>query len=679
MQIVGIDVGGTFTDVVALDPDTGTLRAAKAFTVRGDESKGVRACLDELGLGVEGLIRLVHGTTIGTNAILERRGAKTALLVTQGFRDLLEIGRTRRMAADTMFSLRFRRPPALVPRTLRYDVPERLLASGEILHKLDKRALYDIAKELKQSDVQAVAVCYLHSYVNPAHEIATGELLKGQLPSVAISLSHEVVSEYREFERLTTTMLNAYIRPLMEAYLTDLENSLTKSGAPCRLFVMASSGGIMSATRAKLFPVQTVLSGPAGGVSASILVGRASGLCNLITCDMGGTSTDVTMIRDLRPRIAVDNVLDGLPLKVPQVDINTVGAGGGSIAEIDSYGQLRVGPRSAGANPGPICYGRGGKDVTVTDANLMMQRLALRKALGGKISPQLEAVRPAIRMLAKRLGVDDEFKMAAGIVKIAITKMVASIREISISRGYDPRECVLVAFGGAGPMHAAEVADELHIPSVLVPAFAGNFSALGLLTSDIRHDLVETLLEHNKPEAMPRVAAAISRMRKEARARLLAEGFSDDVIHYSASAEMRYRGQAFEVSIPITKENCGGDLPDSALLMAAFHRIYASLYGHANKDQETEIVNVRLVGAAQTIKPAIKNPTASGEALIGRRMVYFDQKMKDVPIYDRELLVGDEVFTGPAIIEESSSTTVVPPRWGFRRDEFDSLRLERLT
>jgi N-methylhydantoinase A len=679
MKIVGIDVGGTFTDVVALNSDTGALRAAKAFTVRGDESKGVQACLDELGLRVDGLIRLVHGTTIGTNAILERRGAKTALLVTQGFRDLLEIGRTRRMAADTMFSLQFRRPPALVPRTLRYDVPERLLASGEVLHKLDKRALSEIAKELKRSDVQALAVCYLHSYVNPLHEIATRELLEKQLPSIAISLSHEVVSEYREFERLATTVLNAYIRPLMEAYLTDLENSLTKCGAPCRLFVMASSGGIMSATRAKLFPAQTVLSGPAGGVSASILVGRASGLRNLITCDMGGTSTDVAMIRDLRPRIAVDNVIGGLPLKVPQVDINTVGAGGGSIAEIDSNGQLRVGPRSAGANPGPICYGRGGKDVTVTDANLLMQRLALRKPLGGKISPQVETVRPAIRTLAKRVGVDDEFKMAAGIVKIAITKMVASIREISISRGHDPRECVLVAFGGAGPMHAAEIADELHIPSVLVPAFAGNFSALGLLTSDIRHDLVETLLEHNKPEAMPRIAAAIGRMRNEARARLVDEGFSDDVIQYSASADMRYRGQAFEVSIPITKENCRGDLPDSALLMAAFHRIYASLYGHANTDQETEIVNVRLVGAAQTIKPAIKNPTASGEALIGRRMVYFDRKIEDVPIYDRELLVRDEVFTGPAIIEESSSTTVVPPGWSFRRDDFDSLRLERLT
>jgi N-methylhydantoinase A len=677
MNVIGIDIGGTFTDVVALDSDTGALRAAKAFTVRGDESKGVMACLDELGIAGESVTRLVHGTTIGTNAILERRGAKTALLVTEGFRDLLEIGRTRRMASDTMFSLRFRRPPSLVPRPLRFDVPERMLASGEVLQALDEKKLRATLKNLKKSDVRAVAVCYLHSYANPLHEKRTRAILEKELPGVCVSLSHEVVSEYREFERLTTTVLNAYISPLMEHYLGDLEKSLAARGAAQRLFVMASSGGIMSATRAKEFPAQTVLSGPAGGVSASVLIGRASGIKNLITCDMGGTSTDVAMIRDLRPRIAVDNVIDGVPLKVPQVDINTVGAGGGSIAELDAHGQLRVGPRSAGSNPGPICYGRGGTEVTVTDANLMMQRLALRKALGGKITPSVESVRPGMKALAKQVGVADEYKMAAGIVKLAVTKMVASIREISIARGYDPRECVLVAFGGAGPMHAVEVADELHIPSVLVPAFAGNFSALGLLTSDIRHDLVETILEQNTPQAMPRIAAAVARMRKEARARLIAEGFKDDVIHYSTAADMRYRGQAFEVSIPLTPENSKGDTPDAAKLMDDFHKTYASLYGHANTDHEAEIVNLRLVGAAQTVKPAIKNPTAPGEAMIGKRMVYFDRAIENVPIYDRDLLAPGAIFSGPAIIEELSATTVVPPGWSFKRDEFDSLRIDK--
>jgi N-methylhydantoinase A len=677
MNVIGIDIGGTFTDVVSLDAETGVLRAAKAFTIRGDESKSVLACLGELGISPDGIARLVHGTTIGTNAILERRGAKTALLVTQGFRDLLEIGRTRRMAPDTMFSLRFRRPPSLVPRPFRYDVVERMLASGEVLVPLNEKKLSASIKELKKAGVAAVAVCYLHSYVNAAHEKKTREILRKQLPGVSVSLSHEVVSEYREFERLSTTVLNAYITPLMENYLSELEENLTARDAPRRLFVMASNGGIMSAARAKQFPVQTVLSGPAGGVSASVLIGRASGLGNLITCDMGGTSTDVAMIRDLRPRVGVDNVIDGLPLKVPQVDISTVGAGGGSIAEVDPHGQLRVGPRSAGSSPGPICYGRGGTEVTVTDANLMLQRLALSKPLGGKITPSVASVRSAMRALAKQIGLRDEFYMAAGIIKIAITKMVASIREISISRGHDPRECVLVAFGGAGPMHAVEVAEELHIPSVLVPPFAGNFSALGLLTSDIRHDLVETMLEQNRPEAMQRVAKAIGVMRKEARSRLVAEGFSDAVIAYSASVDMRYRGQAFEVSIPLTSENTLKDKPDSQKLMECFHQVYANLYGHANTDQEAEIVNLRLVGAAKTVKPAIRNPTKPGSALINRRMVYFDKPIEDVPVYDRDLLPPNEMMSGPAIIEESSATTVVPPGWTFRRDDFDSLRIDR--
>jgi N-methylhydantoinase A len=677
MNVIGIDIGGTFTDVVALDADTGAMKAAKAFTVRGDESKGVLGCLQELGIVGEDVARLVHGTTIGTNAILERRGATTALLVTQGFRDLLEIGRTRRMAADTMFSLRFRRPPTLVPRPLRFDVAERALASGEILTKLDEPKLLVTIKRLQKLDVKAVAVCYLHSYVNPTHELRTRELLAKHLPGVSVSLSHEVVSEYREFERLSTTVLNAYIVPLMQNYLAELEASVTAREAPRRLFVMASSGGIMSAARAKEFPVQTVLSGPAGGVSASVLIGRASGLRHLITCDMGGTSTDVAMIRDLTPRVSVDNVIDGLPLKVPQVDINTVGAGGGSIAELDSYGQLRVGPRSAGSSPGPICYGRGGTEVTVTDANLMMQRLALCKALGGKIKPSVENVRPAMKALAKNVGVDDEYKMAAGIVKLAITKMVASIREISISRGHDPRQCMLVAFGGAGPMHAVDIASELHITSILVPAFAGNFSALGLLTSDIRHDLVETLLAHNTPQAMPRIAKALRKMREDARARLNAEGFDDDVIHYAVAVDMRYRGQAFELAIPLTPDNTTDDLPDASALMGCFHKTYAGLYGHANLDHEGEIVNLRLVGAAQTVKPAIRRPTRPGDALIGRRMVYFDKPVEDVPIYDRDLLEQDRTSTGPAIIEESSATTVVAPGWSFRRDEFDSLRIDR--
>lgn len=672
MKVIGIDIGGTFTDLVALDLESGVLQAAKSFTVRGDESKGVLACLGELGLAPESVARLVHGTTIGTNAILERRGATTAVLTTRGFRDLLEIGRTRRMAADTMFSLTFRRPPPLVPRPLRFDIPERMAASGSVIGPLDEDALIRCLADLEGRNVRSIAVCYLHSYANPAHEIRTREIIADRLAGVCVSLSHEVVPEYREFERLSTTVLNAYVAPLMQTYLGELEASLASRGAKGGLFVMASSGGAMSALRAKEFPVQTVLSGPAGGVSAAVLIGRAAGLKNLITCDMGGTSTDVAMIRNLEPRLGLDNVIGGLPLKVPQVDINTVGAGGGSVAELDAHGQLHVGPRSAGADPGPICYGRGGTEVTVTDANLVLQRLALRKPLGGKITPSLEAARPAMRALAERVGIADEFQMAAGVIKLAVAKMVASIREISISRGHDPRTCTLMPFGGAGPMHATQVAEELHIPTILIPVFAGNLSALGLLTSDIRHDLVATVLKPNSPKAMKRVAELFREMRRAGHERLIAEGFDDGVIGFARVVDMRYRGQAFEIGIPVAD-----DESQAETLLARFHEIYASLYGHANPDQEAEIVNVRLAAIARTEKPALRHPTPPGDPLICRRTVYFDRPVENVPVYDRDLLVPEAELAGPAIVEEAGATTVVFAGWSFSRDRLDNLRLVR--
>ncbi|MBI4241524.1 MAG: hydantoinase/oxoprolinase family protein, partial [Candidatus Rokubacteria bacterium] len=614
--------------------------------------------------------RLVHGTTIGTNAILERRGAVTALLTTGGFRDLLEIGRTRRMAPNTLFDLKFRRPPPLVPRPLRFDVPGRLLASGEIFEPLDREALRGIASVLAAEGVRSVAVCYLHSYANPVHEEQTRGFLAELLPGVSVSLSHEVVPEYREFERMSTTVLNAYIAPLLETYLAQLEAAIRARGCSGGLFVMASGGGVMSVARAKRFPVQTVLSGPAGGVTDSVLMGRAIGASHLITYDMGGTSTDVCMVRDLRARVTTDNVITGLPLKVPQVDINTVGAGGGSVAWVDPDGQLRVGPRSAGSRPGPICYGRGGSEVTVTDANLLLQRLAMKKPLGGKIRPVREAVRPAIRSLADRVGVADEFVMADGIIRIAVAKMVASIREISIARGHDPRECVLVAFGGAGPMHATQIAEELGISDILVPPLAGNLSALGLLASDIRHELAQTLLARIEPPAMGRVAKAFRELTDRARDRLKAEGFLEDVTSFERSLDIRYRGQAFEVNIPVE----GDEVPASEALQR-FHTTYARMYGHANEDQEAEIVNVRLGGVARTPKPALCMTVGSGDPVLEKRWVFFHQGIEGVPVYDRDRLPPEEEIRGPGIIEETGATTVIFPGWICRRDAQDNLRL----
>lgn len=672
MQIVGIDIGGTFTDIVAYDGETRRIVAAKALTTRGDESAGVLACLEEVAVPRQAIERVVHGTTIGTNAILERRGAKTAILTTKGFRDLLEIGRTRRMAPNTLFDLSFRKPDPIVPRPLRFDLPERVDASGKVLEPLDEAAVREVARRLSDEGVAAVAVCFLHSYLNDGHEQRTAEILKDMPAGLFVSLSHEIVPEYREFERLTTTILNAYIGPLLDQYLSRLEEALGQNSTGSKLYIMASSGGVMSVARARQTPIQTVLSGPAGGVTAGIDVARAAGFNRLITCDMGGTSTDVCLIRDARPQITVDNMIAGLPLKVPQVDMNTVGAGGGSIASVSPEGQIHVGPHSAGSAPGPICYDLGGTEVTVTDANLLLQRLAMHRPLGGKIAPSPGKVSAAVEALARQAGVSDSHQMAAGIIRIAVAKMVASIREISISRGHDPRECVLVAFGGAGPMHATAIADELAITQVLVPKYPGNFSAWGLLTSDIRHDLAETLLLNLEQESMARVAESLGGLKRQARDRLIGEGFEESVMAFEPSLDIRYKGQAFELAIPVPE---GGVTADA--LLVEFHETYAKFYGHANEDQEAEIVNARLVGLARTGVPEPSAAIAKGDALIGRRWVHFDEVIDGVPIYDRDLIAVDEELQGPAIIEETGATTVVAPGWSCRRDARDTLHLIR--
>ena len=676
MRIIGIDVGGTFTDVVVYDAATRRITAAKALTRRGDEAASVLECLEEAAAGAAGIERVVHGTTIGTNAILERRGARTAVLTTRGFRDLLEIGRTRRMAPNTLFDLSFRKPPPLVPRPLRFDVEERVDAAGRVLEPLAEAGLRPVAEALARREVEAVAVCYLHSYANPAHEEATTAFLEDALPGVFVSPSHEVVPEYREFERLTTTVLNAFIGPLLDRYLGGLEDALRRGSSEARLYLMASSGGVMPLAGARRLPVRTVLSGPAGGVTAGVGAARAAGFGSVITCDMGGTSTDVCLVRDGRLRITVDNLIGSMPLKVPQVDMNTVGAGGGSVAWVSPEGQVHVGPRSAGSNPGPICYGLGGREVTVTDANLQLGRLAMRRRLGGRIAPTMERVGSAVEALARSAGIDDPCRMAAGVVRIAIAKMVASIREISMSRGHDPRECVLMAFGGAGPMHATTVADELGIGRVLVPKLPGNFSAWGLLTSDIRHDFAETLLLGCAPDSIGRVGASLAGLRERARARFREDGFADGAVTFRETLDMRYLGQAFEIPIPAPEPPLSADA-----VLAAFHRAYAERYGHASEDQPVEIVNARLAGIvpAGAPEPVAEAPAGngSGGGIIERRRVWFDEGIDGVPVLDRGRLPVDAPFRGPAVIEETGATTVVFPGWSCRRDERDTLHLVR--
>ena len=668
---VGIDIGGTFTDIVALDLGTGEVRSAKALTTYGDETEALTEGLREVGVPYPEIERLVHGTTIGTNAILERRGARTALLVTRGFRDLLTIGRTRRMAPNTLFDLTFQRPGPLIPRARRYDVDERVKASGETIRPLDREGLATILEDLQRQEIEAVAVCYLHAYAAPAHELETGAAIRTKLPGTAVSLSHEVVPEYREFERLSTTVLNAYIAPALDGYLARLEGVLRGRGFRGALFIMASSGGVLSVERARRFPVATVLSGPAGGVVAAVQSAAAAGERDLITCDMGGTSTDVSMIRDLTPTVKKDGQIAGMPLKSAQIDISTVGAGGGSIAWLSDEGQLHVGPRSAGSRPGPICYGLGGAEPTITDANLVLGRLTVGRKLGGRIAPSVERVVPALEVLASRLGIESAERMADGIVRIAVAKMVASIREISIARGHDPRRCALVAFGGAGPMHATQVADTLTIPRLIVPPHAGNLSALGLVSSDLRIDLSETVLLPNAAVNMAAAADAFARLEATGRERFSAEGFAGDGAVVERIAEMRYVGQAHELAIPVAGK------PDADRLADAFNASYERAYGHCNRDEAIEIVNLRLALIVPVPQPRLRarRPGAAGGD--GEREVWFGDGFTPTAVYERRRLAIGDWIPGPAVVEEAGATTVVFPDWRLQRDGHDNLRLER--
>ena len=669
---VGIDIGGTFTDVIALDLETGDVRAAKSLTSYGDETKALIEGLQDVGVPFGEIDRLVHGTTIGTNAILERRGARTALLVTHGFRDLLVIGRTRRMAPNTLFDLTFQRPDPLIPRALRYDVEERVGASGETVRPLDRGALSDVLDDLERQDIESVAVCYLHAYAAPGHELETRAAIREKLPGVPVSLSHEVVPEYREFERLSTTVLNAYIAPALEDYLARLETVLRGQGVRGALFIMASSGGVLSLERARLFPVTTVLSGPAGGVVAAVQAAAAAGARDLITCDMGGTSTDVSMIRDLTPTVKKDGVIAGMPLKSTQIDISTVGAGGGSIAWLSDEGQLHVGPRSAGSRPGPICYGLGGTEPTITDANLALGRLTVGRKLGGRIAPSSEQVMPALGDLAGRLGIESPERMADGIVRIAVAKMVASIREISIARGHDPRRCALVAFGGAGPMHATQVAEALAIPKVIVPPHAGNLSALGLASADLRIDLGETVLLPNEPASMAAAREAFAHLEETGRDRFAAEGFAGEEIVIERVAEMRYAGQAHELAIPVA-----GGL-DPAGLADAFNDRYEQAYGHCNRDEAIEIVNLRLAAFVPVPQLRLRARQADDTGAVGERAVWFRDGFTATAIYERHRIPVGDWLPGPAVVEESGSTTVVFSDWRMQRDEHDNLNLERM-
>lgn len=673
--VVGVDVGGTFTDVTAVELGTGRVRVTKVPSRPADEASAVLAGLRALDIDSRAVRRLVHGTTVGTNAVLERRGARVALLATEGFADLLEIGRTKRNI-PALFVPTFTRPRPVVDRARRFEVRERMLHDGSVLVPLDASSVAAALDRVAAGGAEAVAVCLLHAYANPAHEVAAGAAVRARFPGLPVSLSSEVVPEYREFERFSTTALNAYLQPLMDRYLTGLEKRLADDGYPHGVLTVGSSGGMMTVDTARRLPIRTIFSGPAGGVMQACHLASLAGLGDFITCDMGGTSTDVCLVRGGQPVTTTDNLVGAFPVKVPQIDLRTVGAGGGSVAWLDVDGSLRVGPRSAGARPGPAAYGHGGTEPTVTDANVVLGRMGTTRALGGSIRVDAGLARRAVAGLATRLGGGmDADTLAEGIVRIAVARMTASIREISIERGHDPRDVSLVAFGGAGAMHAVAIAEELGIPRVVVPCHPGNFSALGVLASDIKHDDVRTRVGPLRAR-LPAIEAALGEMEAAAAVRLATEGFGPEARRLDRSLDLRYHGQAFELAVPI---------PPGAVDLDAvardFHARHLATYGHADPGGTIELVNVRLAAHGLVERPGApawdSRTRELGEALLERRPVRFAGRGRDCPVYERERLPGGAAVAGPAIVEEFGATTVIEPGWEARVDPLGHLRLER--
>ena len=658
---IALDIGGTFTDMIAFDEDEGTIHQAKSATTPYDLTVGIRETLGKSDIAVGAAESFIHGTTVAINTAIERKGARTALVVTRGMRDIYKIGRGNRPEA---YNIYFKRPVPYVPRHLTFEVDERLSAAGEPVVPFNVDSARQVAQKLASADVEAIAVCFLHSYANPEHEDKMGEILRQYLPDAYISLSHRVLREYREYERTSTTVINSYLGPIVSRYLDGLERLLTAMDFGGMLLIMQSNGGVMSPATAKDIPVAMMESGPVGGIIAGAQVGTSLGYQNIIAFDMGGTTAKMSLVQDGTPDIAqgylVGDQSTGHPVMLPVVDIVEVGAGGGSIAWIDEVGALKVGPQSAGGHPGPICYGWGGTEPAITDANVVLGRVDAGRFLGGEMPLDVESARRGIAdKVADRLGLSVN-EAAMGIIKIAVAKMSLAVRGVSVERGFDPRDFALVVCGGAGPLHAVEIARDLHIPTVIVPRLPAHFSALGMLMTEVRHDYVRTYFSPLKGADLGAMQGMFAELIADARGVLTSEGLRPEAMGFERFLDCRYVGQEFSMQIPVTAEQVAAS--DQVAIRKTFDDLHDRRYGHSATDEPVEIVNVRLTAKGKRKKPTFPQLTASeGEALVGFRDVFLDDAKSPTrcAIYDRDKLSPAQEVVGPAIIEEYASTTVL--------------------
>jgi N-methylhydantoinase A len=671
MGWLGVDVGGTFTDLVLFDREAGDLRVLKTPSTPKNQADGILTGIERLGLDAATLQRLVHGTTVATNTALERNGSQMVVLVTRGHKDVLVVGRGNRMA---MYNIKAPPIQPLLPRSSCIEVEERLRVDGSVLRPLDEQQVETIGDDLARRGVEAVAICFLHSYANPEHERRCAEILSKKLPNATITTSAQVLPEYREYERFSTTALNAYVGPRVRGYLGNLRGRLADAGMSAPLTIMTSNGGSLPSSRVEALPVLSMLSGPAAGVIAASFIGQASGHPNLITCDMGGTSTDVCLVRGGDYGMTTEGRVGAFPIKIRQIDINTIAAAGGSIASQATGGFLSVGPRSAGSFPGPACYGRGGTEATVTDANVVLGRLGVDRPLGGEIMLDRAAARDAVGRLGDQVGLSPE-KMAEGILRIATVSLAGAIKEISVMRGIDPRDFALLPFGGAGALHAADVADELGMTTIVVPPFPGNFSALGLLIADLRRDLVRTRVSTTATTTAATVRDALKELIAEGEAELSDAGYEPARRRYTASLDMRYSGQSFELAVPISL-----DVADVTTIEDAFGKVYAARYGGTTA-APIEIVSYRIAAWGLSDKPTLPAVRPEGRSMAAARLrtstVIFDGKTLDTPVLNRDLLPLQTPIAGPAVIEEAGSSTIVPPAWTAEVDRIGCLVMRR--
>ena len=667
MSIVGIDIGGTFTDLVGYQD--GAIVTSKCSTVPADPTEGVAQALRIAGCDVAALDELLHGSTIAINTVLEKSGAKTALITTAGFRDVYAIGRGNRPDA---FNLFFHRPRPLVSRELTFEVAERMNAAGEVLLALDPDAIENLGRQLVAQGVEAVAVCFLHSYANPAHEAAAGEVLRRQCPALFVTLSHEILREFREYERTSTTVLNAFVGPRVSGYLSRFETFARTARFAGKIAIMRSNGGTMSIAQARREPVAMMESGPVAGM---IGAGRLASLLRIeraIGFDMGGTTAKCTLITSgiapIEEGYVIGDEFTGQPMQLPVVDIVEVGAGGGSLAWCDAGGALHVGPVSAGADPGPACYGRGGEAPAVTDADLVLGRINGERFLGGKMRLDRVPAEAAIRKIGQSLGLG-AVATALGITTIADGAMSLAVRAVSVERGIDPRDTTLIAFGGAGPLHAVTIAREIAIPRVVIPKLPGNFSALGMLMAQWRHDFVRTLVGELGEIKLADATRAFAELRAAGEEALSSDFPSRDQFsrgRFEVAADLRYRGQEHTIAIPVA---CADDLAsDAAATRSRFNDQHDRRYGHAAPDQSIEVVNLRVTVTVPRMEDVIAGwlselwaPTETVPEQ--RRKVVFDDPEQPIEariLWRPGLGAGTEIV-GPAVIEEPNSTTLIGP------------------